>query len=101
MFGCANGDDISAAISAFRAEVDYPVCGFYHVQIMLDNDHGITALDEFIEYGEELIDVFKMETRCRLIQNIERAACCAFGKFLGEFDPLGFRPIMSSLVVRL
>ena len=58
-FGGADGDDFSAAISAFGAKIYNPVGGFNDVQIMLDNDHCIAALDQFIEHGEELIDVIK------------------------------------------
>ena len=35
-----------AAIAAFWAQVDNPVRGFNHVQIMLDNDHGIAGIHQ-------------------------------------------------------
>jgi len=33
-----------AAFSAFWTQVNYPICSFNHIQIMLDNDNGVATL---------------------------------------------------------
>jgi len=66
------------------------ICGFYDVEIMLDDDHCVAILDQFIQHGEKFIDVLKMQACCRFVQDIECASCGAFGEFFGEFDALRF-----------
>jgi hypothetical protein len=41
VFRWAPGDDFAAAIAAFGAEVDHPVGGLDHFEIVLDDDDGV------------------------------------------------------------
>src|SRR5882757_11467904 len=44
------GDDFAAAVAAFGAEVDHPVGGFYDLEIVLDDDHGISLRHQFVQH---------------------------------------------------
>ena len=57
---------------------------------MLDDDDRIALLDQLVEHFEQFSDVMEMQTRGRLVENIDGAACGAAGEFFGELDALGF-----------
>jgi hypothetical protein len=44
--GCPLGDDLAAARSSLRSEVDDPIGGLDDVQVVLDHDDGVARLDE-------------------------------------------------------
>ena len=60
VFRGAGSHDFAAAIAAFRAKVDDPVCGFNHFQIVLDDHHGIAMLDQFMQHFQQFGDIVKM-----------------------------------------
>src|ERR1700730_9536597 len=104
LFGCAYGDDLAAAAAAFGAHVDDPVGGFDDVEIVLDDEKGAAAFDEFAEGGEEFGYVVEVEAGGGLVEDVEgsaagfgcRVVCGASGdgagggEMRGEFDALGF-----------
>ena len=45
-FRRAGGDDFAAALAAFGAEIDDPIGGFHHVEIVLDDDHRVAQIDQ-------------------------------------------------------
>lgn len=49
-FRRAGGDDLPAAGAAFGAEVDDPVGGFDHVQIVLDDHHSIAVARQALHH---------------------------------------------------
>src|SRR5260370_10914101 len=46
LFGGTRGDDLAAGVAAFGAEVDHPVTGLDHVQVVLDDHDGVTGVHE-------------------------------------------------------
>ena len=46
---------------------------------MLDDDHGIAGIDEFMEDVEQLADIVEMQPGGRLVENIEGLAGGALG----------------------
>src|SRR6266566_3966893 len=90
-FGRALGDDATAALAAFRAEVDDPVGLFDDVEMVLDDEHGVAKIDQALKNIEELTNVVEVQAGCRFIQNVEGAPGLALGKFTGQFDALGDR----------
>ena len=88
LFGGAGGYDLAAAGAAFGAHVDDPVGGFDDVEVVLDDEEGAAAFDEFAEGGEELGDVVEVEAGGGLVEDVEGAAagfgcgrrwCCVRG----------------------
>ena len=82
LFGGARGYNLAAAGAAFGAKVDYPVCGFDHVEVVFNDDQGPAAVDEFAEGGEEFGDVVEVETGGGLVKDVEDAAL-ALGADIG------------------
>ncbi len=72
-FGCALGNEFAAGFSGFRSEVDHMVGALYNFKIMLNDKDGIACLNKCIERFQELCYVVVMKSRCRLIEDKERA----------------------------
>src|SRR5262249_13602284 len=62
--GC---DDLAAAVATFGAEVDHPVGGLDHFQIVLDHDYRVAGLHQLVQHVEQLGHVVEMQTGGRLI----------------------------------
>lgn len=90
VFWGAGGDDLAAVLTAFGAHVDNPISGFDDVEVMLDDNHGVAAVDEFAEDFEQTADVVGMEAGGRLVEDIEGLAGAAASEFGGELNALGF-----------
>src|SRR5512143_705779 len=56
---------------------------FYH-------DHGVALVYEHVQDVEQSLDVYKMEARCRLVEDIEGPAGRFSGKFTRVPYPLRF-----------
>src|SRR4051795_6069780 len=78
ILGRAPGDDFAAAVAAFGAEVDHPVGGFDHFEIVLDHHHGVALRYQLVQYLEQFFDVVEMQAGGRLVEDIQRAAGGAF-----------------------
>src|SRR5882762_2941595 len=83
---CA-GDEFGRALGA---EVDDPVGLLDHVEVVLDDEHGVAEIDEALQDVEELSNVVEVEAGGGLVEDVERAAGLAFRKLAGELDALGF-----------
>jgi hypothetical protein len=90
LFGGAGRADAAAAVAAFGAEVDDPVGGLDDVEVVLDDEDGITEADEVVEDLQEIADVFEVQAGCWLVENVKSSAGVGFCQFAGEFDALGF-----------
>src|SRR5947209_8217264 len=90
LFGRAGGDDVAAQVAAFGAEVNDVVGGFYHVEVVLDDEERAARFDQSAEGGEQLVDVVEVEARGRLVEDVERACAGALREIGGELDALRF-----------
>jgi hypothetical protein len=90
LFGRAFGDDLAPAFAALGAEVDDPVGIADDVEIVLDDDNGVTEVREAVEDFEELADVVEMEAGGGLVEEIQGAAGLTFGELASELHALGF-----------
>jgi hypothetical protein len=89
-FGGAFGDDPAAAGAAFRAEVEDPVGGLDHVEVVFDDDQGVAGVAEFEEDFEQFGDVVEVQAGGRFVEEVERAAGVFAAEFGGELEALGF-----------
>src|SRR5216683_2413156 len=64
---------VTAALAAFRTQVDDPVRGADHVEIVLDHEQRPAVFDQPLKRPEQLGDVVEVQARRRLIENVERA----------------------------
>ena len=88
--GGSHGHDFAAGVAAFGAHIDEPVGGFDDFQVMFNDDDGVALVDQLVQHFEKFFDVVEVEAGGGFVEEIERAACSALGKFLGELYALGF-----------
>ena len=77
----AFGDDGPAGVTAFRAKIDEPVGRGDHIEVVLDDDDGVSRFDKAIQSSDELRDVGEVQPRRRLVEQKQRAP---FGAGVGE-----------------
>ena len=88
LFWFAADDYFAAGVAAAWAEVDYVVCGFYYIQVMLYDQDCILCLYKSVQYIEELFNVSKVQACCGLIKYIESPSCPDLAKFCGKLHSL-------------
>ena len=71
LLGGPHGDDPAAAGTSLGSEVNDPVSGFDDVEVVLDHDDGVSAVDQSLKDGNQLVNVVEMEPGGRLIQHIQ------------------------------
>ena len=71
IFGRAAGYNGTALVAPFGAQIDYPVGGFYNVEVVLNHKHGVAALAEPCKNFYELIHVVCVQTRRGFIENVK------------------------------
>ena len=89
-FGRAHRYDRTAAVAPLGTEIDDMIRRFDNVKIMLDHKHGIAVLTKTVQNGEQLFHVCRMQSRCRLVKDIDGLARTALGKLCGKLDALCF-----------
>ena len=82
------GDEVAAFAAGAGAEVEDFVGIGDDIEVVLDEDEGVAALDEFVEDGEELDDVVAMEADGGFVEEVEGFAGRPFGELAGEADAL-------------
>ena len=75
LLGRADGDDLAARLAALGAEVDQVVGLLDHVEIVLDHEHRVAAVDEPLQRLEQLLDVGEVQAR-----SSARRGCRAFAR---------------------
>src|SRR5581483_4082042 len=60
--------NMSAALASFRTHVDYIVGAFDEVEVVLDDNNGISMIDKLLENLDQFSYVFVMEADCRLVE---------------------------------
>ena len=68
-----------------RAEVDDPVGGLDHVEVVLDHDHGVPGVDQAVEDVEQPLDVSEVEAGGGLVEDVKGVAGGDLG-LGGELD---------------
>jgi hypothetical protein len=73
VFGRALGHDQAAGVAALGAEVDQPVGRADHVQVVLDHDQRVAAVDQLAQRAHELGNVVKVQAGGGLVKQEQRA----------------------------
>ena len=47
------GDDGAAAVTSLGAEIDDPVSGFDHVEIVFDDDHRVAVIAQTVQHFQQ------------------------------------------------
>ena len=67
VFGSPGRHDLAAPVTALWAEVDDPVSGLDDVEVVLDDEHRVTLVDEVMEHSEETSNVLEVQPGRRLV----------------------------------
>src|SRR5690606_28820472 len=90
--GTARGDKAAAATAAFRPEIDDVVGRFYDVEVVFDDDDGVSGVDQLLQDVKQLVNVGEMQPGRRLVENVYGLARRTFRKLFCELYPLGLAP---------
>ena len=55
-------------------EVDDPIGGLDHVEVVLDHDHGVPGVDQAVEDVEQPLDVSEVEAGGGLVEDVKGVA---------------------------
>ena len=88
LLGCALRDDETSAAAAFGTEVEEVIDGLEDIEIVLNDDDGVAAVNEFLEDTEKDLDVFGVETGGGFVKDVESLSCGFLGEFCRKFHAL-------------
>ena len=86
----AGGHHFTAFVAAFGAEVDDIVRGLHHVQVVLDDYHGISLVHQFFQHNQKFADVFAVKAGGGFVQDVERVSAAAAHELGSQLHALGF-----------
>ena len=88
LLGSSRGHDLATGVAAFGPQIDHPVGGLNHVEVVFDDQHGGSAFEQFPERGQQLLNIVKVQARGRLVEYIQDAAVILPRKMRGQFQAL-------------
>ena len=88
LFGSALRDDTASVAASRRAHVEEVVHGLEHIEVVLDDDDRIASLGQSLEHVQQHSDVLRMQSRGRLIEDVQGASCLLARELGGQLDPL-------------
>src|ERR1700690_49959 len=90
LLGSSGSDDASTFIAALGAEIDHPIGGFHHIEVVLDDQHGSAAFDKFAKRREQLLNIIEVKPRCWLVKYVEDAGIFLASEMRRKFQALRF-----------
>ncbi len=91
LFGGASSDDLSAVDSCCGAEIDEVIGALDDVEVVFNDEEGVSAVDEALEDDEQAFDVSEVEPRGRFVEDEESTLVVLLSaEELAEFEALGF-----------
>jgi hypothetical protein len=75
----------AALVAAFGSHVDDPVGVANDIEVVLDDDDGVAAIDQAAHDGEQATDVREVQAGGGLVHDIDAASLV---EFAGDFDAL-------------
>ena len=80
----------SSPFSSFRPHINNMIGNLDHIKVVLYHQNGIPPVHQFVQNCEQKIDILKMQSGGRLIQDIKSPAGILLGKFSSQLDTLCF-----------
>ena len=87
-FGRTLGDQFATGGAGLRTEVENPVGRLDHLEVMLDDNHGIAQIGQAVNHLQQFLDIIEVESGCGLIQDVERLSRVRAGQLGGQLDAL-------------
>src|SRR5687767_7776333 len=85
----ARGHDRPATRAPLGSQIDDPVRGLDHVEIVLDDEHRVSLVDQTVEHLKEQAHVLEVETGRWLVEDVERASGVPLRELGRELHALG------------
>ena len=67
-FGRAVRDDVTAFVAGFRPEVNDPIGALDDVEVVLDDEHRMTGIDETLKSLQQNTNVVKVQAGGRFVE---------------------------------
>ena len=80
--------DPSAVGTALRTEIDDIIRGFDQIEIVLDDNDRISRVHQFLKHLDQAVDIRDMQTRGRLVEDVDRPSCGPPGQLRRQLDAL-------------
>src|SRR5581483_880316 len=80
--------DRAATVATLGAQVDDPVGGLDHVEVVLDHQHSVALIDQAAKDRQEFPDVFEVKTGGGLVEDVDGVAGGTLRELAGQLDPL-------------
>src|SRR3982751_6124911 len=84
----SGGDDRAAASTPLGPEIHDPVRRLDHVEIVLDHEYRVPAIDEAVQHVEEQTNVLEMQTSRGLVEDVQSAPRISLRELGRELHPL-------------
>ena len=75
-------------VPPLRPEIDDPIRGLDHIEVVLDHEDGVPAIDQGVQDLEEHAHVLEVQAGRRFVQDVEGAAGVPLGEFGRELHAL-------------
>src|SRR5205807_3514095 len=82
------GDDLAALLAALGPEVDDVVGRLDHVEVVLDDQHGVAGVDQPVEHAEELLHIVEVQSSRRFVEDVEHFAGRTGPELGGDLEAL-------------
>src|SRR5277367_2475117 len=63
--------DAASAFAAFGTEIDDPVGLFDHVEVVLDDQHGVAKGNQTLEHVQEFADIVEVQSGRWFVENVK------------------------------
>ena len=74
VFRRSAGDHLAPARAAFRAQIQNPIRGFDHVEVVFNDQNGVAAVRQPLQDTQQFFHVGEMEPGGGFVQNVKRVA---------------------------
>ena len=71
LLGCSADHELAPLVTGLRTDIDNPVGGLDHVEVMLDDNDAVPFGDQTLEGLQQNGDVVDMQTGRRLVEDEE------------------------------
>ena len=92
LFGCPRYENPASTRSPFRAKIDDPVSRLDHIQIVFDDDYGVSCIDKSVQHSQQMFDIDEVKSRRRLVEDVNSLACRPLTQFASQLYTLSLTP---------
>jgi len=70
LFRGSREHNLTTCMTTFRANIDDMVGYFYNIHVVFNDHNRITLFNQFMEYIEQVLNIFKVQTCSRFVKDI-------------------------------